>query len=103
VKTRLAEPAKLQARKMHRWWRKNRLKSPKLFALELREVRRRIAEKPDLGQIFAVRRGGVIVRRILMEQTRTHVFYEILESQSTIMIVTLWGAVKGTDPDLDLE
>lgn len=49
---------------MQRWWRANRPKAPKLFALELAEARRSIAEKPDLGKVYVVRAGGVLVRRI---------------------------------------
>jgi hypothetical protein len=79
VKTRLAEPAQREARRMHRWWKANRPKSPKLFALELADARRQIAEKPDIGHVYAIRAGGIIVRRVLMPKTGTHVFYEILE------------------------
>ena len=103
MKTRLAEPAKLKARAMHRWWKKHRLKAPQLFARELEAVRHRIEEKPDLGQVYAVRRDGVVVRRILMEGTHTHVFYEVLEVERTLMIVALWGAAQETGPDLDVE
>jgi hypothetical protein len=49
----------------------------KHLAMELAEARRRIAEKPDTGQVYAVRAGGVIVRRVPMPKTRTHVFYEL--------------------------
>jgi hypothetical protein len=101
VKTRLAEPAKKTARAMHAWWKTHRQKAPKLFAEELQVVRWRIEQKPDLGQVYAVRGGGVVVRRILMEKTRTHVFYEVMESEQVIMIVALWGAVKETGPNLD--
>ena len=101
MKARLAEPAKQQAREMHRWWKKHRQKAPMLFAMELDAIRRRIEEKPNLGVIYAVRRGGTVVRRILMEKTHTHVFYEVMESEQVIMIVALWGATKETGPDLD--
>jgi hypothetical protein len=84
---------------MHAWWKRRRQKAPKLFAEELQAVRLRIEQKPDLGQVYAVRRGGVVVRRILMEKTRTHVFYEVIESEQVIMIVALWGAMKETDLD----
>jgi hypothetical protein len=91
VKTRLAEPAKREARRMHRWWKANR---PKLFALELAEARRQIAEKPDIGHVYAVRAGGVTVRRVLMPKTSTHVFYELQQDEDVAMIVALWGATK---------
>ena len=101
MRTRLAEPAQAEARRMQRWWRANRPKAPKLFALELADTRRRIAEKPDVGLVYAVRAGGVIVRRVLMPKTRTHVFYEVWEDEDMAMIVALWGAMKEHGPEVD--
>lgn len=100
MRTRLAEPAQREARRMQRWWKANRPKAPKLFATELADARRRIADKPDIGQVYAVRAGGVIVRRVLMPKTRTHVFYEVWEHEGVAMIVALWGATKEHGPDI---
>jgi hypothetical protein len=38
--------------------------------LELADARQRIAEKPNVGSVYAVRAGGVIVRRVLMPKTK---------------------------------
>jgi plasmid stabilization system protein ParE len=84
---------------MDAWWRAHRPEAKDLFAEELRDAQRRLAEKPDIGSVF-VHRGGGPVRRLLMEKTRNHVYYEVHESERTIMIVALWGAVKGSEPDL---
>jgi hypothetical protein len=100
VKTRLAESAKLQVRERNRWWRKYREKAPKLFAEELRDVRRQIARKPNLGKVYAVHQG-VVIRRILMPKTRTHIFYEVHDTERIISIVFLWGAQQGSEPDFD--
>ena len=35
------------------------------------------------------------------EARRTHVFYEILETQGVAMIVALWGATKEHGPEID--
>ena len=86
---------------MQRWWKANRPKAPMLFAMELADARMTIAEKPDIGSVYAVRAGGVIVRRVLMPKTRTHVFYEVREDEDVVMVVALWGATRGTEPDLD--
>lgn len=87
---------------MDAWWRAHRPDAKALFAEELRDVQRRLSEKPDLGLVF-VHRGGVAVRRLLMERTRNHVYYEVHESERVVMIVALWGAVKGSGPDLGEE
>lgn len=100
MKTRFAEPAQREARRMQRWWRANRPKAPRLFALELADVRRRITDNPDSGKVYAVRAGGVVVRRVLMPKTRTHVFYELREGEHVAMIVALWGAMKEHGPEL---
>jgi plasmid stabilization system protein ParE len=84
---------------MDAWWRAHRREAKTLFTEELRDTQRRLAEKPDLGLLF-VHRGGVAVRRLLMERTRNHVYYEVDESEGVVMIVALWGAVKGSGPDL---
>lgn len=86
---------------MQRWWRTNRSKAPKLFAAELADARQRIAETPDVGSVYAVRAGGVIVRRVLMPKTRTHVFYEVQNNEDVAMIVALWGATKEHGPAFD--
>jgi hypothetical protein len=86
---------------MQAWWKANRPKAPKLFAAELAGARQRIAEKPDVGSVCAVRAGGVIVRRVLMPKTHTHVFYEVWDDEGVAMIVALWGATKEHGPALD--
>jgi len=48
----------------------HRPKAPKLFDVEFAEARRRIAEKPDVESVYAVRAAGVIVRRVLRPKTR---------------------------------
>jgi plasmid stabilization system protein ParE len=100
VKTRLAESTKVQARRRNKWWKKHRQKAPRLFAEELRDVRRQIAEKPNLGKLYAVRRG-VAIRRILMPGTRTHLFYEVDNAEQVISIVFLWGARQDGEPQFD--
>lgn len=41
---------------------------------------------------------GIPVRRLLLEKTRCHVYYVVLERESVVRIVAVWGAMKGTDP-----
>jgi hypothetical protein len=38
------------------------------------------------------------VRRLLLEKTRCHLFYVVLEREDLVRIVAVWGAMKGADP-----
>jgi hypothetical protein len=58
-------------------------------------------QEDDIGQVYAVRAGGVVIRRILMPKTRMHVFYEVWSDEKVVMIVALWGATKEQGPDID--
>jgi len=38
------------------------------------------------------------VRLLLLERTRCHVYYLVLEGENLVRIVAVWGAMKGTEP-----
>ncbi len=99
MNTRLTEPARRQAERLDRWWREHRPAARDLFARELSNARVLLAETPEIGAPYAERRG-VVVRRVLMRKTRTHVYYEIDRAQNIVMILAVWGAPKGRGPNL---
>jgi len=78
------------------WWRENREKAPDKFADELALAFRTIGTLPGAGQRYPdpVRD----VRRVLMRSTRHHVYY--VEESDRVLVVAVWGAVKGSGPDL---
>jgi hypothetical protein len=41
---------------------------------------------------------GIAVRRLLLEKTRCHVYDVILERESLVRIVAVWGATRGAEP-----
>jgi hypothetical protein len=41
---------------------------------------------------------GQPVRRLLLEKTRCHLYYIVVERENLVRIVAVWGAVKGADP-----
>lgn len=77
------------------WWRQNREKAPNLFEEELALAFTMIADSPGAGRRYAGHRD---VRRILLRSTRNHLYY--VERDDGIIIVAVWGAVKGTGPNL---
>ena len=77
------------------WWRENREKAPDLFegtALAFRTI----AAAPGVGKRYPHARAKV--RRILLRSTRNHVYS--VEEEERVLVVAIWGAVKGTGPDL---
>lgn len=43
---------------------------------------------------------GLPVRRLLLEKTRCHVYYLVIEPEDLVRIVAIWGAARGVEPRL---
>jgi hypothetical protein len=43
---------------------------------------------------------GEPVRRLLLEKTRYHVYYVILDREKIVWIVAVWCAMRGEGPEL---
>jgi plasmid stabilization system protein ParE len=56
------------------WWAENRPDAPALLAQELDECLDRLHEMPDLGEVWAVRRG-VEIRRVLLPRTKKKLYF----------------------------
>lgn len=78
------------------WWRDNREKAPDLFEQELAMAIRTISSAPSAGRRYP--HPDADVRRVLMRTTRHHVYY--VERDDAVVVVAVWGAVKGAGPDL---
>jgi hypothetical protein len=89
--------ALLESRK--RWWRANRSATAELFEREFLDAVAVIGDRPALFPI-AVRIGGREIRRVLMEKTSCHLYYEIDEVAAVVKIVSAWGAAQGKGPQL---
>jgi len=87
----------LEARKS--WWRANRPATADLFDREFLEAVALIAERPALFPVTVTVEGREI-RRILMEKTSCHLYYEIDETAGAVKIVSAWGAAQGKFPRL---
>jgi plasmid stabilization system protein ParE len=78
------------------WWRANRDKAPGLFEEELALAFRMLADAPGVGKRYVHPAGGL--RRVLLRSTRNHVYY--VDDKDRVLVVAVWGAVKGAGPDL---
>ena len=80
-----------------RWWRANRQAAPSLFVEELAEAFALLRVAPGIGRRHPHPeiRG---VRRVLLRATRHHVYY--VRTPHAVIVLAIWGAVKGSGPDL---
>lgn len=82
----------LEARK--RWWRNNRPATADFFDDEFKGAVSLIAERPALFPVVLTILGREI-RRVLMEKTACHLYYEIDMVAGVVKVVSAWGAVQG--------
>lgn len=79
------------------WWRTNRPSAPGLFLTELERMLSALALMPTLGAP-AKRERARDVRRLLLRQTRYHVYFRV--RTETLEVLAVWHAVRGTGPGL---
>lgn len=89
--------AQLETRK--RWWRQNRPATADLFDVEFLQAVALIAESSTLFPVVA-EIGTRRVRRMLLERTACHLYFEIDETAVVVRILSAWGARQGTPPSL---
>lgn len=88
-----------EAERCARWWYQHRPAAPLLFDEELRHVLDQIRSAPDLGSLFKARKSGREYRRVLMPETRYHVYYRVV-GPDRIRVAAVWSAVRGRGPRL---
>lgn len=88
--------ADLQIREIDAWWRANREKAPDKFEEELASTFLALSVVPGAGQRYPHPHGTV--RRVLLRSTKNHVYY--VEREDRVLVVAVWGAIKGSGPDL---
>jgi plasmid stabilization system protein ParE len=86
-----------EAKRRKTWWLENRPKAPDLFDDELGEVLERILNTPTLGTPYPAKLE-VPVRRVLMENTKTHVYFAVRDD--VVHVLSLWGAQRRRGPKL---
>ena len=78
------------------WWRENRDKAPDLFEEELALTFSLLSTAPGVGKRYP--HPGAQVRRVLSCGPRGITHY--VDYVDHVLVVAVWGAVKGTGPDL---
>ncbi len=88
-----------QVSDMDAWWREHRSGAPDLFARELAQVGDLIAVNPNVGVTYTTSSGRT-AKRVLMPKMRNHVYFEVDEDQSRVVVLAVWGAPRGRGPAL---
>ncbi len=87
-----------EAERCARWCYEHRPAARLLFDEELRRVLDQLRSAPNLGGVFKARKSGREYRRVLMPETRYHVYYRVAGDQ--VRVVAIWSAVRGRGPRL---
>ena len=95
----ISRQARSQALQARPWWRENRPSAPGLFAQELAVVQSLLATAPELGRPYH-ESSIPSLRRLLMKQTRYHVYYVYEAQRGEVVVLAIWSAVCGRAPKL---
>jgi plasmid stabilization system protein ParE len=79
------------------WWRTNRPSAPTLFLDELERMVAAAALVPTLGAPARHARASG-VRRLLLRQTRYHVYYRV--QLNVLQVMAVWHAARGNEPNI---
>lgn len=88
-----------EAERCARWWYEHRPAARQLFEEELRAALEQIRSAPNLGSAFKSRKSEREYRRVLMPETRYHVYYRVVGPER-VRVVAVWSAVRGRGPRL---
>lgn len=95
MKIVFVEDARDHVETIDRWWRENRPSVPDLFQIELLAALGLLADAPLVGTRFRRK-----YRRLRLQRTRHHVYYEVDDEAEVVVVVAVWGMPKGRTPKL---
>ncbi len=84
-----------EATRAVRWWAKNRPAAPRLLREELARAIDLVRSSPLMGTVW---RPGI--RRIVLERTRYHLYYNVEASPDRIRVLAVWSSIRGRAPRL---
>jgi plasmid stabilization system protein ParE len=88
--------AEADIRSIDSWWREHRSAAPDLFIDEMLLAASLLQSFPQLGKRYPAARVPRL-RRYLLRASRYHIYY--LASPDEVLVLTVWGAVRGTTPN----
>lgn len=95
----VAARAEDQIRIISEWWSANRPSAPSLFLDELTAAVERLRALPLSGSPYSVPRPRGVLR-LLLRQTRHHVYYTVDEQLAVVSVRAVWHAARGAFPPL---
>ena len=98
MKLVLLAEAQLRFEAEDAWWREHR-DAAELFVDEFTQTLELLTSTPEIGQSYRVARGKLI-RRVLMQKTRCHVYYFHDAEHDLVEIHSVWGARRQRGPRL---
>jgi plasmid stabilization system protein ParE len=101
LRVRFTPQAEAKAARAIRWWERNRPSSPTLLADELDGCLALLTTAPDLGRPYRHRRVAGL-RRVLLVETRHHVYYVHDDQADQVVVLAIWSAVRGRVPPIGM-
>jgi plasmid stabilization system protein ParE len=98
-RVQLSPEARTHIATINLWWAQNRPAAPTLVASEFENAIEQLSEHPNSGRTHQ-HRGRQGVRKLLLPQTRHHLYYEIDEGNRLVTILAVWHVSRGHGPRL---
>lgn len=96
-RVRLTKRALGHLQRIDAWWRENRLAAPELFDSEAESALDLLAETPFVGVPYQ-RLSGPPIRRLLLIETRYHIYFDTNEDAGEVVVVAVWHASRDRPP-----
>jgi plasmid stabilization system protein ParE len=90
--------ADVHIRTANEWWQANGTR-PTAFLDELDRYLDLIESNPDIGRPYKHRRLAH-TRRVLMPETKYHIYYLRDPEHNEVIILAVWSAVRGRAPSI---
>lgn len=89
--------AERDAEETQAWWREHRPDAPSAVAEDLEAAFARLAEGGAIVPVYA-RTSGLLIRRVHLPRTHRHVYFAV--EGDRVLILAVWGSVRGLLPKL---
>ncbi len=94
LRAKLTPRARREIERAHAWSRAERPSAPDLVIDEIDAALAQLEESPHIGASYRGPRVGT--RRLLLTQTRFHVYYCVRGEE--LVVLSIWSALRGRGP-----